>query len=37
MGIFAPWDDSFIKNQNNYQNIDKKDDYLLKMFRSLTR
>ena len=24
MGICAPWADSFIKNQKNYQNIDKK-------------
>ena len=28
MVLFAPWADSFIENQNNYQNIDnnKKDE-----------
>ena len=24
MGVCAPWTDSFINNQNNYQNIDNK-------------
>ena len=39
MVIFSPWDESFISNQNNYQNIDntKKDYFLLKIFRSLAK